>query len=130
MIKFLCNKLGRDKGLEGFKSEGVIPRYKILTGNEWCKALQRKLIEEAVEVDEAQNTKEVIEELADVLEVVHGLCKAYGISAQELERMRQKKYQERGGFEKGLYIESVEMEESNPKVKHFRASPDKYPEIS
>jgi len=129
MPKFLCNKLGRDKGLEGFKSEGVSPQYKILTGDEWCAELKHKLIEEAAEVSEADTHADVIAELADVLEVVNGLCKAYGISAEELERVQQKKYHERGGFEKGLFIETLEMAKDNPKVKHFRTSPDKYPEV-
>ena len=129
MIKFLCNKLGRDKGLEGFKSEGIVPTYRILTGDEWCTELQRKLIEEASEVSEAKNVAEVMAELADILEVINGLCKAYGIPVQELEQARQQKYEDRGGFEKGLYIETLEMTENNPKINHFRASPDKYPEI-
>lgn len=129
MVKFRCDKLGRDKGLEGFKSEGVIPHYRILQGKELIDALQCKLIEEAEEVLQAENAQECVAELADILEVIDGLCRAYGISTKEVMHVKEKKYKERGGFEKGLYIEVVEMEEHNPKVKHFRASPDKYPEI-
>lgn len=128
-VIFRCNKLGRDKGLEGFKAQDIIPQYKILTGDEWRTELQRKLIEEASEVHEAKNIEELSAELADVLEVINGLCKAYNISTQELEQIRQKKYEERGGFEQGLYIETLEMEANNPRVKHFRASPDRYPEV-
>jgi len=129
MIKFLCNKLGRDKGLEGFKAQGITPQYRILEGNELCQALKHKLFEESGEVRDASNKQEVIAEMADVLEVIDGLCKAYGISIQEIEQIKNEKYRERGGFEKGLYIETLEMEDGNPKVRHFRASPDKYPEI-
>jgi predicted house-cleaning noncanonical NTP pyrophosphatase (MazG superfamily) len=129
MIKFLCNKLGRDKGLEGFKAEGITPKYKILNGQEWQDALKNKLLEECHEVSTAHNKQEVISELADTLEVIDGICKAYDISHEEVEQAKAKKYHERGGFEKGLYIESLEMEPDNPKVQHFRASPDKYPEI-
>lgn len=129
MIKFRCNKLGRDKGLEGFRSEGVTPQYKLLTGRELFKALKLKLIEEAEEVQEANDSHEVIAELADVLEVIDGLRKAYGISSEEIMQAKEKKYNERGGFEKGLFIEILEMDDNNPKVKHFRASPDRYPEV-
>ncbi|MFA6066468.1 MAG: nucleoside triphosphate pyrophosphohydrolase [Candidatus Babeliaceae bacterium] len=129
MIKFLCNKLGRDKGLESFKAEGITPKYKLLSGNELREALKHKLIEESYEIRDADDCQEVIAELADVLEVVDGLCKAYGISAKDIEKVKEKKYQERGGFATGLYIETLEMENDNPKVQHFRASPDKYPEV-
>ena len=128
MIKFRCNKLGRDKGLEGFKAEGITPRHKFLSGQELCHELKHKLIEESQEVNEAQNISDVTVELADVLEVIDGLCKAYGIDKKELMRVKKEKREERGGFETGYYVEYVEMPEDNTRVKHFRASPDKYPE--
>lgn len=128
-VIFLCNKLGRDKDLENFKAQGIVPKYKMLSGDEWRAELQRKLIEEVTEVSEAKNAEEITDELADILIVIHGLCKAHGISIEDLERIKQKKYVQRGGFEQGLYIERLEMESSNPKVRHFRASPNKYPEI-
>ncbi|OQA36048.1 MAG: hypothetical protein BWY54_00301 [Candidatus Dependentiae bacterium ADurb.Bin331] len=129
MITFICNKLGRDKGLEGFKSENIVLHYKILSGAELCTALKNKIVEEAHEVNEASTQQELIAELADVLEVVDGLCKVYGISANDLQLIKKEKKQERGSFEKGLYIETIEMNDDNPKVQHFRASPTKYPEI-
>ena len=129
MIKFRCNKLGRDKGLKDFKAENITPHYRILEGKEWCQALKHKLIEEAEEVQNSLKVDEIITELADVLEVIEGLCKAYNIDLNQLAQIKEKKYKERGGFEQGFYLESVEMEENNPKIKHFRASPDKYPQI-
>lgn len=129
MPTFICNKLGRDKGLETFKKDGITPHYHLLTGKKLQEALICKLLEECNEVQEADNVQEMIAELADVLAVINGLCKAYGISLQEVIEVQNKKYQERGGFEKGLYIESLEMDENNPKIQHFRKSPHKYPEI-
>ncbi len=129
MVKFICNKIGRDKGLEGFKAEGITPKYKLLSGNELREALKDKLIEETHEILDATNNQEIIAELADVLEVIDGLCNAYEISIKEIQEIKEKKYRERGGFNKGLYIETIEMDEANPKVKHFRKTPDKYPEV-
>lgn len=128
MATFRCDKLGRDKGLEGFKKEGVKPQYKILSGKQLYDALLLKLVEESDEVRDARNRKELIEELADVLEVIDALCKTQGISMEEIVPIKQAKHQERGGFETGLYIETVHVDDNNPKVEHFRASPDKYPE--
>lgn len=128
MPKFHCNKLGRDKGLEGFKSEGITPKYTFLSGKELQHELKHKLIEEAAEVKDEHTQIEIMVELADVLEVIDGICKAYEIDKKELMRVKEEKYKGRGGFETGLYVEYVEMDEGNPKVEHFRASPDKYPE--
>lgn len=126
MAKFICNKLGRDKGLESFPKEGITPQYQILTGESLGFALKDKLIEEAHEVGEAYTQAQLINELADVLEVVDGLCKAYGVNQADLMQVKQAKYQERGGFEQGFFVESLSMDDDNPKVYHFRASPDKY----
>lgn len=128
MIKFILNKIGRDKGVESFKSQGITPKYQLLTGAELCDALKNKLLEESAEVQDAKTTQEVTAELADLAEVIDGLCKAYGISLHDLEQVKEERRNTRGGFETGLYIESIEMDESNPRAEHFRASPDKYPE--
>lgn len=129
IITFACDKLSRDKGLETFKAEGITPQYKLLKDDELRNVLKIKLMEEGYELCEAETIQEVVAELADVLEVIDGLCKAYKISLEDIQKIKEKKLKERGGFEKGLFIETIEMEESNPKVKHFRASPDKYPEV-
>ena len=129
MVKFICNKLGRDKGLQGFASEKITPHYQLLQGDELCVALKEKLIEEAIEVQEACNQEEIIAELADVLDVIDGLCKANDISLHKVIVEKETRYQERGGFKAGLFVESIEMDEDNPKVEHFRKLPKKYPEI-
>ena|SRR3990167_9142824 len=129
MAKFVCNKLGRDNGLESFKSQNIKPVYKFLSGNELREALKNKLIEEAQEVRDAHDDTEMVAELADILEVIIGLCKSYEIDFKEVEKVKAEKCNDRGGFEKGLYIETLEMDETNPRVQHFRKSPNKYPEI-
>jgi predicted house-cleaning noncanonical NTP pyrophosphatase (MazG superfamily) len=98
-VIFLCNKLGRDKDLENFKAQGIVPKYRMLSGDEWHAELQRKLIEEVSEVSEAKDVEEITDELADILIVIGGLCKAHGISLEDLERVKQKKHVQRGGFE-------------------------------
>jgi len=128
MPKFQLKKLGRDKGLESFKAENVTVTHTFLNGEVLQKALKEKLIEEAKEVNETLELDEIIEELSDVLEVIDGICKACNINKNKLIQIKEKKYGERGGFQTGLYIESIEMDEDNPRVEHFRASPEKYPE--
>lgn len=126
MVKFICNKLGRDKGLQTFEKEGITPEYQILTGESLGYALKDKLIEEAHEVGEAEGKNQLISELADVLEVIDGLCKLYEINHADVLQAKKAKYEERGGFEQGFFVESLSMDEDNPKVYYFRDSPDKY----
>ncbi len=129
MPTFVCHKIGRDKGPEGFKSQGITPKYTLLKGEELRIALKHKLIEESQEIQEAQGTQEIIGELADLLEVIDGLCKAYTISLEDIMHEKEKRFEERGGFETGFYLETIQMSEDNRRVEHFRKSPDKYPEI-
>lgn len=62
------------------------------------------------------------------MEVIDGLCKAYGIDKKELMRVKEEKRIKRGGFEAGFYLEYIEMSEDNVRVQHFRSAPDRYPE--
>ncbi len=129
MITFRCDKLVRDNTLKRFKAAGVTPQYKIVSNTDLFDAFNKKLIEEAHEVHDATNRQEMIEELADVLEVIDGLCKAQGILPEEVSAAKHAKIAERGGFERGIYIDTIQMEEDNSKAQYFRATPEKYPEI-
>ena len=44
------------------------------------------------------------EELADILEVIYRIAKLRGISKEELEEIRIKKVEKRGGFDKNLFL--------------------------
>lgn len=128
MPKFHCNKLGRDNGVENFRSQGITPYYRFLNYDELLSELKKKIAEESEEVKEAKSIEELTAELADILEVIDGLCKASGIPMEQVMLIKDQKRIERGGFEKGFYLEAVEMDENNPRIKHFRSAPDKYPE--
>ncbi len=49
-----------------------------------------------------------MEEKADILEVLQALCVARGYSLNELEVLLAKKAAERGGFERKIFLESVD----------------------
>jgi predicted house-cleaning noncanonical NTP pyrophosphatase (MazG superfamily) len=129
MVKFLGDKLGRDKSLKRLEAEGVTCQYRYVSGDELRQALQRKIVEEAEEVQETNDKQEIVNELADVLEVIDGLCKAYEISMADVLKEKAKRYETRGGFETGWYLETFEMDANNPKINYFRGAPHKYPEI-
>ncbi len=52
-----------------------------------------------------------MEELADLLEVIRAVAAARGSSIGEVERIRQEKAAERGGFEKRLLLIEAQSED-------------------
>lgn len=79
----------------------------VLTERDYLKELQNKGQEELKEYLAASNSKEAIEELADLLEVIYGLAQCHGFSIKELERVRQCKKNRRGAFDKRLFLLEV-----------------------
>ena len=75
---------------------------------EFIRELKNKLVEEANEVVVADTHEKIIDELADVQEVLRAIYIAEGIDAQEVEATRTNKAGKRGGFEKRLMLEKVE----------------------
>ena len=73
---------------------------------EYLKMLDAKLDEELAEYHKDQN----IEELADLIEVIYAAAKARGYSVDELEKVRVKKAEERGGFGEKVFLREVEDE--------------------
>ena len=94
------NKAIRDKIPEIIEKDGYSCNIKTLSDDEFLVEIEKKLSEE---VTEFQNDKNP-EELADILEVIYRIAKLRGISKEELENIRIKKVNERGSFEKNLFL--------------------------
>lgn len=94
------NKLVRDRIPEIIEATGDQCKTKILADNEYLAMLDTKLNEEIAEYQQDKN----LEELADVLEVIRAITVARGHSWEELEAIRVKKSQERGAFEKKIFL--------------------------
>jgi len=97
------NKLVRDRIAELIRQQGDHPEVEILDDSNYIKALNAKLYEE---VDEYHVNYDV-GELADILEVVRTIAIYNGLSPDELEQLRQKKYNERGGFNDKIFLTEV-----------------------
>ena len=94
------NKAIRDKIPEIIQKDGHSCSVKTLPDEEFLEQLEKKLSEE---VTEYQNDKNP-EELADILEVIYRIAQLKGVSKEELEKIRIKKSEERGGFDKNLFL--------------------------
>lgn len=97
-------KLVRDKIIDIIRANGENPRYHTLSDEEYLAELHKKLFEEANEFVENDDP----EELADLLEVVYAIAKHKNINLDEVEKIRIKKREKRGGFDKKIYLEGVE----------------------
>lgn len=126
---FKVEKLIRDKIPALLESKGIAVDAKIMGDQEFISKLKDKLLEEAQEVLETSNSDELCEELADVLEVVHALAKANGLTVEQIEQRRLKKREIKGGFENKTYNSSIEIEENNSSINYYLKKHQQYPEI-
>jgi len=101
-------KLVRDRIPEIIEKSGRKPVTHVADDNEYWDKLKLKLQEEVDEVLEDGTDDEVKEELADVLEVINAICKFKKVDKEELELLRVKKVEERGGFEDKIILDGVE----------------------
>lgn len=101
------NKLARDRIPEHLALKGIHCHTRILDDQEYETALSKKLEEETLEYLLAKDPSHQLEELADILEVIHAILKNKGIHYSELDEVRVAKYEEKGGFEHRIYLEKT-----------------------
>ena len=104
MASVQYDKLVRDRIPDIILASGKQPVTDVLPENEIAAALDRKLREEVGEYLESRS----VEEMADVLEVLHGIAFHMGIPWDAVEQERVRKRNERGGFEQGIRLLRVE----------------------
>jgi len=100
-------KIVRDRIPEIIEGNGQRALIYCLSPEESVAALEKKLTEELTEYLQDHS----LEEMADLLEVMHGILFHRGIGWEELERIRLEKRAARGGFEQGIFLEATESEE-------------------
>jgi len=100
MIMTEHNKAIRDKIPEIIKQSGNDCNVKILSDSEFLKKLEDKLSEEVSEYQESKS----LEELADILEVIHRILEINKIPKEKLDEIRIMKKDERGGFKNNLFL--------------------------
>ena len=96
-------KLVRDRIPEIIELDGKKCAYEILSDENYISLLDQKLNEELAEYQESKS----LEELADLLEVMHAVVKARGWTPEELEQVRADKAAKRGGFDKKILLKEV-----------------------
>lgn len=106
----IYNKLVRDRIPEVIEGTGKKFSTRILNNEEYLKELKNKSFEELEEYINSNNDKDAIEELADLLEIIHALAECHGASIERVEEVRQFKVDKRGGFKEKIFLIEVEDE--------------------
>lgn len=108
MIKrIFYNKLVRDRIPQIIHANEKTCGTILALDSEYDELLKNKLTEETMEYTSSGD----IEEIADILEVIHEILRFKGISSDEIDFIRQNKAKKRGKFEKRIVLVDVASEE-------------------
>jgi predicted house-cleaning noncanonical NTP pyrophosphatase (MazG superfamily) len=126
-LRFRIGKLIRDRMIDAMHRQGLETFERVMEEQEFKTRLLDKLVEEASEVRGAKKRAELIEELADVHEVLLAIEAIYDLDREQIEHHRRNKHAQYGGFDGRIYNEAVEVNEDNTAASYYLARPDKYP---
>jgi predicted house-cleaning noncanonical NTP pyrophosphatase (MazG superfamily) len=107
-MRITYGKLIRDRIPEIMDAAGV--RYEVveLDDTAFHAALLAKVLEEAEEIAAAASADDRTEEIADLYEVLDALLSCEGIAASTVDDVRQRRREERGGFQRRLELRWTE----------------------
>ena len=97
-------KLVRDRIPEIIRASGEEPGVRVLDGEHFRTALLTKLVEEAEEA-RSSDDDHLLEELADIYEVVLATLELNGWTETDLTATAARKADERGGFRARIWLE-------------------------
>lgn len=100
-------KLVRDKIPDLIRAHGAVPVLRSLSDDEFVGELKKRLIEEAWEAHYADGMG-LVEECADIFEVMAWMMRARGIDPNEVFVMAEARRDERGGFAEKAFLVAVE----------------------
>lgn len=97
------DKLVRDRIPQIIEDTGKTCTTQILSDRAYMEKLDEKLNEELAEYQESKS----LEELADLLEVMHAVVKARGDTWEALTQLCAEKREKRGSFDKRILLKEV-----------------------
>ena len=100
----IFNKLVRDNIPDKIEKNGEVAVTRILNSEEYRDELYKKLLEEANEVVNAKTKEDILEELADVYEVVRAISELENSNIDNIVEISDNKKLKRGGFTKRIFL--------------------------
>lgn len=128
---FKLNKLVRDNIEQKLRDSDIDVEISQL--NDLSNTIQffkAKLNEEAEEVINASTVEEIVKELADCLEVIHGFIAYLKVPKGSFEHIRLDKLESHGGFQSGTIVDTITIKEGNPALDDYLQDPAKYPQVT
>ena len=101
------SKLVRDKIPEIIEASGKTPIYTQCAPEELLGWLYSKLQEEYLELMNANERADILQEIADVYEVMLCLARHYGYIELDIKKAVEDKRAARGSFRKGFILKEV-----------------------
>lgn len=98
-------KLVRDKIPAKMEAEGIDPKVRVCVGPKLDNLLRRKIVEEALEILEAETPEDLLEEMADLETAFFALRRHHNLTSVDVMCRIQKKSRTHGGFQQGFEIE-------------------------
>jgi len=126
---FIFNKLVRDKLQDEYERMGQKAVYRTLSKSELSVALANKIIEEIREIPEGGTKDDIASELADARQAMEDLMNLHGIKEADIQNIKQKKFDKKGGFAAGAFVESLELEDGDEWVEYYRKEPAIFLEV-
>ncbi len=105
------NKLVRDKIIDKIINNNENPNFRYLNNEEYKIELIKKLGQEYKELKDAidkENKEDILNESADVIEVIKSIVLLNNNSFDDIIHAMNQKKEKNGGFDKKIYLESVE----------------------
>lgn len=129
MPKFELDKLVRDKLKGEYERANQLPTYRKLSVSDHKRELIRKIIEEATEIKIDNSNEEDIGEFADIQQVLNDLANLCGILPAQIESAMQAKFDKKGGFTGGIFVETIELSDGDEWVEYYRQKPQMFKEV-
>jgi predicted house-cleaning noncanonical NTP pyrophosphatase (MazG superfamily) len=126
---FIFNKLIRDKLRGEYERMGQKATYRTLSKIEHAKQLKQKIIEETKEIPLDGSIEDITSEIADVRQALDDLATVNGISEGQISDAKQRKFDKKGGFSAGTFVETLELADDDEWVEYYRKSPDIFAEV-
>lgn len=104
------NKLVRDLIPKIIEEAGKTFTTRTLSDEEYRQELRKKAFEELEEYMNASDDVTAVEELADLLEIIHALAACHGATMEQVEAVRASKAEQRGGFKEKIFLIEVHDE--------------------
>lgn len=104
MKKIYYYKLIRDRIPEKIKAIGSECEARKLLKKEYEKELLKKVEEEASGLSTAKNKRELIGELADIMDVIEEVLRFKKIDIEKVKEQQKINFEKKGGFKKRWYL--------------------------